>query len=128
MKRFWGVLNEVIRNMDNILIIILILSVIWYWWDTQQSNEIALAVCKKKCLNAGLQLLDATVTRQRSWLRRGPSGSVQICRLYSFEYIRNASSDFSHAEFGDRQHGYMVLIGKQIVETNLPNDEAERYH
>ncbi len=72
MKRFWGVLNEVIRKMDNILIIILILSVIWYWWDTQQSNEIALAVCKQKCLNAGLQLLDATVTRQRTWLRRGP--------------------------------------------------------
>jgi len=106
--------------MDDLLLIILILAVIWYWWDTQQCNEIALFVCKKKCELAGLQLLDATVTRQRSWLRRGPNGYVQICRLYSFEYSDDQTSDY-----GKRQHGYIVLIGKQVVETNLPHDDAE---
>ncbi len=106
--------------MVDLLLIILILAGIWYWWDTQQSNEIALVVCKKKCDTAGLQLLDATVTRQRSWLRRGPSGSMQICRLYSFEYSGDQTFDY-----GQRQQGYVVLIGKQVVETSMPHEAAE---
>lgn len=104
--------------MDDLLLIILILAGIWYWWDTLQCNEIALFVCKKKCEAARLQLLDATVTRQRSWLRRGPNGYIQICRLYSFEYSDDQSSDF-----GQRHSGYIVLIGKQVVETNMPHED-----
>lgn len=111
--------------MDEILLILLILSVIWYWWDTQKSNEIALAVCQQKCAKACLQLLDSTVTRQRSWLRRGSNGYMQICRLYSFEYSSGGSSDF-----GEREHGYIVLIGKQVVETHIPHEDGgtERLH
>ena len=106
--------------MDDLLLILLVLVVIWYWWDTLQSNEIALAVCKRKCTNAGLQLLDATVTRQRTWLRRNANSFVQICRLYSFEYNDNSSNEFTQPAFGEREHGYIVLIGKQVVETSLP--------
>jgi len=109
--------------MDDLLLIILILAGIWYWWDTQQCNEIALFVCKKKCEAADLQLLDASVSRQRSWLRRGSNGYMQICRLYSFEYSDDQSSDF-----GQRQQGYIVLIGKQVVETNMPHEETETRH
>jgi len=105
--------------MDDLLLIIVILAGIWYWWDTQQCNEIALFVCKQKCERAGLQLLDASVSRQRSWLRRGPSGYLQICRLYSFEY-----SDQQSVDYGQRQYGYIVLIGKQVVETSLPHSDA----
>ncbi len=106
--------------MDDLLLITIILAVIWYWWDTQKSNEIALHVCKKKCDSAGLQLLDATVTRQRTWLRRGPGGGVQICRLYSFEF-----SDNQTIGVGERKQGYVVLLGKQVVETNMPDGESE---
>lgn len=102
--------------MDELLLITLILSGVWYWWDTQQCNEIALSMCQHKCNHAGLQLLDATVTRQRTWLRRGASGRLQVCRLYSFEYSSDTSSGF-----GQREQGYIVLIGKQVVETNIPH-------
>jgi len=107
--------------MDEILFILLILCGIWYWWDTQQCNEIALYVCQKRCSDASLQLLDATVTRQRVWLRRGPAASVQICRLYSFEYSNEISSDY-----GQREYGYLVLLGKQVVETNIPHEDTKR--
>jgi hypothetical protein len=109
--------------MVDLLLIILILAGIWYWWDTQQCNEIALSVCSRKCEAASLQLLDATVTRQRSWLRRGPNGSVQICRLYSFEYSGDQSVDY-----GQRQQGYIVLIGSQVVETNMPHGGSGSQH
>ena len=101
--------------IDELLLIMLVLSIAWYWWDTQRSNEMALAVCRQKCLNAGLQLLDATITRQRTWLRRGDGGQVQICRLYSFEY-----SDDQSYDYGQRENGYIVLIGNQVVETKMP--------
>ncbi|MBE9564796.1 MAG: DUF3301 domain-containing protein [Proteobacteria bacterium] len=109
--------------MDDLLLIMLILAGIWYWWDTQRCNEIAFQVCKRKCESTGLQLLDATVTRQRSWLRRGPGGGVQICRLYSFEF-----SDDQTAGVGQRQEGYVVLLGKQVVETKIPPQEREESH
>ncbi len=114
--------------MDDILIILVIFSAIWYWWDTQQCNEIALQVCRQKCSAVNFQLLDATVTRERSWLRRGGGGSIQICRLYSFEYDSGAPSGFIYSqpepksEFGEREQGYIVLIGKQVVETHLGRD------
>jgi hypothetical protein len=106
--------------MDEILFILLISAGIWYWWDTQQCNEIALSACLRRCSAAGLQLLDATVTRQRVWLRRGGSG-IQLCRLYSFEY----SGDGISPDYGQREYGYIVLIGKQVVDTNIPDSKPE---
>ncbi len=114
--------------MDNIILLLLIISAAGYWWDTQRSNEMALLICRNKCNAVGLQLLDATVTRQRTWLRKGPAG-VQICRLYSFEYSA-ASADTeifnTAASFGQREQGYIVLIGKQVVEVNMPRDNKPR--
>jgi len=114
--------------MDEIILILLILTGAWYWWDTQQCNELALVECQKKCANAGLQLLDATVTRQRSWLRRGSGGRLQICRLYSFEYSNDVPSEFERSDFGGREHGYIVLIGKQVVETNIPQQDTSTFN
>ena len=116
--------------MDDLLFIILILIAIWYWWDTLQCNEIAIAVCRQKCKLAGLQLLDATVTRQRTWVRRGGHSGLQLCRLYSFEYnnqlIDQQSAEYARTEFGKRESGYIVLIGKQVVETNIPNENVSK--
>ncbi len=110
--------------MDEILLIFLILAGIWYWWDTQQCNEIALLVCQQKCNRAHLQLLDATVIRQRTWLRRSANGFLQICRMYSFEYNSETPSSWVQADFGGRELAYIVLIGKQVVETKLPSHDS----
>ena len=107
--------------MDEILFILSILAGIWYWWDTQRCNEVALYACRHKCESAGLQLLDSTVTRHRIWLRRGPAGNIQLCRLYSFDYSGDTSSDY-----GMRELGYIVLIGRQVVETRMPRQEDEK--
>ena len=117
-------------KMEDLLFIILILAAIWYWWDTQQSNEIALSVCQQKCAKVGLQLLDATVMRQKTWLRRGAGGGLQICRLYSFEYnLLSADQqlvELQPSEYGRRESGYIVLIGKQVVEANLPHEHPSQ--
>ena len=94
--------------IQELILIGLALVVGAYWWDTTRSNEIALRYCYGLCERARVQLLDASVSRQRVWLRRKPGGGIQFCRLYSFEYSRDNLS---------RRFGYIVLIGREIVET-----------
>lgn len=84
----------------------------------------ALAVCKQKCIKAGFQLLDATVTRQRVWLRRNANSRVQICRLYSFEYNADTADEYTRSTFGEREQGYIVLIGEQVIETHLSHRDS----
>jgi hypothetical protein len=103
--------------MQEILLIGLLLTIIAYWWDTTRTNEIAMRSCRRICQSTGVQLLDATVSRQRVWLRRHPHGGVQICRLYSFEYSRDSEN---------RQFGYIVLLGHQVVESRVgPSNAVE---
>jgi hypothetical protein len=109
--------------MADLIFILLIAGGLWYWWDTLQSNELALSVCRRKCDSNALQLLDSTVTRRRTWLRRAENGHVQICRLYSFEYSVGGGPGMADAGFGDRIQGYIVLLGKQLVETSLPHQQ-----
>jgi hypothetical protein len=109
--------------MGEISILVLIGAGIWYWWDTQQCNELALQSSRRRCEQARLQLLDATVARQRIWLRRTEKGNIQICRLYSFEY-----SVGDTAEFGDRAMGYLVILGRQVVETHLSHENPVTFH
>lgn len=97
--------------MENIVFLAIVIAVILYWWDNRKSGEQALLYCRSECEKANFQLLDASVVRQRSWLRRKRGGGMQICRLYSFEYSDDNES---------RRHGYLVLIGQQIVETDFP--------
>jgi len=96
--------------MQEILLTGLLAAVVAYWWDTTRTNEIAMQNCRRICQTAGVQLLDATVSRQRVWLRRHPGGGVQICRLYSFEYSQDSET---------RQFGYIVLLGHQVVESRI---------
>lgn len=101
--------------MENIVLIVLVVSVVLYWWDNQKSGELALYYCRNECHKSGVQLLDASVARQRTWLRKHPGGGVQICRLFSFEY-----SDDNDG----RKYGHIVLIGQQIVETSFPDKDS----
>lgn len=96
--------------MQEIVFIILLMLVIGYWWDTMKTNELAFRTCRQICQNSHMQLLDGTVMRQRTWLRRAPTGGVQICRLYSFEYSEDNASRLS---------GYVVTLGRQVVETRM---------
>ncbi len=96
--------------MENIIVIALVTAAVMYWWDNQKSGERALLYCRNACRKSNFQLLDATVVRRRTWLRKSPAGGLQICRLYSFEY-----SDDNQG----RQYGHIVLIGQQVVETGF---------
>ena len=102
--------------MQEIVLIGCLIALVAYWWDTTITNELAIKYCKQLCLSTDVQLLDATVMRQRVWLRRNPGGMLQLCRLYSFEFSGDSES---------RQYGYIVLLGHEIAEKHM---EPYRIH
>ena len=97
-----------------IILILSLLVVGGYWWDTLYTNDLALHYCKQLCRASDVQLLDGSVSRQRIWLRRSPNASMQICRIYSFEYSGDGES---------RNYGYVVLLGHQVAEANMQNSK-----
>ncbi len=97
------------------MLLAIIIAVTLYWWDTRKCGELVLLYCRGACEKANFQLLDASVVRQRTWLRKRRGAGLQLCRLYSFEY-----SDDNEG----RQYSHIVLIGQQIVETSFPVRES----
>lgn len=96
--------------MLDIVLIAGLISLLLYWWQSTRCKEIAIAHCQQVCDRADVQLLDSTVSQQKFWLRRNGNGHIEICRLYSFEYYAINES---------RQHGYLAMLGRQIVDTEL---------
>lgn len=106
-KNFAGIFLKV---MQDLLLIAALTLIAVYWWDATRTYELALVSCRRLCRNAQLQLLDDTVVRQRVWLGRGPTGSVRLCRIYSFDYSDDQDT---------RHQGYIVMLGRVVAETSM---------
>ena len=102
--------------MIDFILILILCAMALYWWDTAYCNELALKSCRNHCSASEVQLLDNSVVRRRVWLRRNENGSVQLCRMYGFEYSENHDS---------RHYGYIVLLGRKVAEIRL---ESQPYH
>lgn len=90
--------------MSNLLAIIFLALLGWFWLDSLRTREVALAICKRACEAEDLQLLDQTVALRRlslSWRAEG----VRLRRVYRFE--------FSEEGVG-RRAGYLVLSGIRL--------------
>lgn len=98
------------RPMQELLLIALLVCAVLYWWDATYTDELALNTSRHLCRNAQCQLLDETVMRQRIWLGRGTTGSLQLRRIYSFDYSDDNDS---------RQQGYIVTLGHRVAETSM---------
>ena len=92
------------------LFAVLLLLILWHWWETMQCKELARQAGRQACRNAEVQFLDDTVEQKKLWLRRSESGKLQICRLFFFEF----SSDGAR-----RYQGRIVMLGKFIQEVEM---------
>lgn len=84
--------------------------VMWYWWDSVRTQELAREAGLRACQNAGVQFLDDTVARKRQWLRRNTQGRIQLCRLYFFEFTSDGS---------ERYQGRIVMFGQALREVEM---------
>lgn len=95
--------------MDNLLAILFLLLLGWFWLDSLRAKELATGICRAACEQRGVQLLDQTVALQRLRARRTAEG-LRLRRVYRF--------DFSEGGAG-RRIGHLVLLGLDLEEISL---------
>jgi hypothetical protein len=104
--------------MDNLLAILALLLLGWFWLDSLRAREMATEICRAVCKQRDLQFLDQTVALRRLRLRRTDSG-LRLRRVYRF--------DFSEEGIG-RRGGYLVLLGLELqtIDLGLSEHPADR--
>lgn len=96
--------------MQGIIVILVVAVAAWYWWDTMQSKEAARLAGKRICDQNNVQFLDDTVEKKKMWLRRGPHGRLELCRMFFFEF----ATDGEH-----RYQGRIVVLGKIVSDVSM---------
>jgi len=97
--------------MSEILLLILISLLAWYWFDSATKREIAIFTGRELAGRYQLQLLDDTVACKRVRLGRNNNGQVQLKRQYEFEVSADGRSRLACT---------LELLGKQLQTWHIP--------
>lgn len=95
---------------DSTIIILLLLAIGWFWWDSRGAAERAIQAVKNHCERTGVNLLNDTVAWKKIRLKRNRSGRVQIERTYFFEFA---------SDLQQRYRGEIVMLGQQVKSVHL---------
>jgi hypothetical protein len=98
-------------TMFEILLLIIILFIGWFWSDTIAKREIAIYVGRELASRWNLQLLDETVSCKKISFARNSRGQVQIVRIYEFEVSADGRT---------RLLCSLQLLGKQLQSWDIP--------
>jgi hypothetical protein len=90
--------------------ILAVVALVWFWSDSLQARERALAACRQACQQLDVQLLDQTVALSRLGLARDRRGRLQVRRLYGFEFS---------TEGLERRRGRAMLVGRRVDYVHL---------
>ena len=94
-----------------ISLIVLMLFIAWFWFDSITSREKAINTGRDLAQRWNLQLLDETVSCSSIRLARNSRGQARVMRTYEFEVSTNGS---------DRLPCHLVLLGKQLQSWHIP--------
>ena len=90
--------------------IVTLIGIGWAWHASLAAREFANKVAVDTCQQAGVQLLDGTVSMLRLGLARAADGRLTLRRTYVFDY-----SEHGH----DRRRGFVVLTGLSLDSVGL---------
>ncbi|MEM7082215.1 MAG: DUF3301 domain-containing protein [Pseudomonadota bacterium] len=91
------------------LILVLLLTASWFWFDTMKIRELANEVARQGCRRADVQFLDGTVSFAKLSLINSPSG-LRFRRVFTFDYSENGEN---------RRQGFIVFVGAQVANLGL---------
>ena len=69
-----------------IVLLVGLSALVWYWYSGMQVREQAIAVGRRSCADAELQFLDDSVALSRTRFARNSSGQLVFQRDYRFEF------------------------------------------
>ena len=98
--------------MDTIdlLLMLPLVALLWYWFDSLRALEIARAEGKRACQNAAVQFLDDTVAGTSLALVRNESGRRVLRRTYRFEFSETGNT---------RLEGQLILLGAKVESVTM---------
>lgn len=105
--------------MQELLFIALVFFALWLWRDSLNARERALAAGKRACDQLNAQFLDDTVSISKLRLCRTKSGTVALCRSYSFDFSLDGEV---------RRLGNITMRGQLIEELVLDIDHETALH
>ncbi len=82
----------------------------WTWHASLAAREFANRIAADTCRQAGVQLLDGTVSVLRLGLARSTEGRLALRRTYVFDYSEDGY---------DRRRGFVVLTGLSLDSVGL---------
>ena len=71
---------------SEILFILILLGLLWFWRDSSSAREKATRSARAACQQIGAQFLDETVVLEKIRLCRRNTGTMALCRLYEFDF------------------------------------------
>lgn len=96
--------------VDNGLTILLLLGLLWFWWDSRGVAERAINAARSRCEQNGLTFLNDTVAWKKIRLRRNRQGRMQLQRTYFFEFA---------SDMQQRYQGEVEMLGSQLIRVSL---------
>ena len=96
--------------------LLLIAFLVWFWFDSTRSHELAVQITSRLCFKHDVQLLDETVALRRlglSWPREG----LRLKRTYRFDYT---------IEGTERRTGSLVLLGSRLATYQIDSPSQEK--
>jgi hypothetical protein len=99
--------------MENLLLLAIIGAGIWFWLDSMQARERAIAAAVRACREINVQLLDQTVALASLKPARNKEGHLVWRRIYGFEYSLQGV---------ERRHGRAILRGRVLEQVQLDTD------
>jgi hypothetical protein len=94
-----------------ITLLIIAITAAWFWLDSLNARDIAVAAGRQAAEKYGLQLLDETVAISKLWLARNHYGRLKIQRSYTFEVSDTGT---------DRLSCSLILLGSRIESLEMP--------
>ncbi len=96
--------------IDNGLTILLLLGLLWFWWDSRGAAELAIAAAQRSCDQYGVTFLNDTVGWKKIRLKRNRHGRMQFQRFYFFEFASDMQQQYT---------GEVIMLGRQVSKVNL---------
>jgi hypothetical protein len=96
--------------MPDFVIIVILLGVLGFWWNSFATREKARRACLNECERRGLQFLDDSVALSQLRLRRNLLGRLVFYREYRFEFSEDGLRRFP---------GRVTLLGQQVLKVDM---------
>lgn len=106
--------------MGTIIALFLLASVIWFWFDSIKTKELAVYAAGQACREMQVQFLDQTVSLAKLKPVRNPQGRLSLKRIYHFDFSIPGEPSIAI----QRYHGQAIMHGQNVQHIHLDKPEG----